>query len=215
MCSSTGNFSVGWRPFIGKAKAGLVALNNENVEVSFPPSACQPISTSTAKPREVIYFLNDPQCLWMLRTKQLLSRGLGSFPLFIYFRCLGFSGVPRSTCWDGPLDKGWFWKKACLQIAEWKESLVGAKCTWGQCLGEVRCGDTQSWPLIFLASPSCMAPDKSRNHSEPQSPPLKLVTMPIYTVVKTECSDLYRLVCVCRVGAQWTSSPSLKKEKLA
>lgn len=103
-------------------------------------------------------------------------------------------------------------RRACRLLSEkkaWLGLSVLGDSVWG------RSGVEIHRPLIFLASPSCMAPDKSRNHSEPQSPPLKLVTMPIYTVVKTECSDLYRLVCVCRVGAQWTSSPSLKKEKLA
>lgn len=104
-------------------------------------------------------------------------------------------------------------RRACRLPSE-KKAWMGLSVLGGSVWG-FRCGDTQSRPLIFLASPSCMPPDKSRNYSEPQSPPLKLVTMPVYPVVETECSDLYRLVCVCRVGAQWTSSPSLKREKLA
>lgn len=60
-------------------------------------------------------------------------------------------------------------EKGCLADRRVKRgSLVAAE----RCL-EAVCGLTQSRSWTFLSSPSCVSPGKSRNHSEPLSPPLE------------------------------------------
>lgn len=103
----------------------------------------------------------------------------GFFPFIHLFLVPGLLPCPKEPMLRRSIGQGVILQKGVLAGCGMKRKLGWGSVYLGAVFGGVRCGDTQSRPLIFLASPICMPPDKSRNYSEPPSPPLKLVTMPI------------------------------------
>lgn len=132
----------------------------------------------------------------MLKTKQLLSRLLGSSSFSLILGCLPL------WCAKGHLSvvpTGQGLLADCQVVGElgwgWKAFGAGMRVT---------CALTQSRPLTFWASPCCLPSDKSCDHTAHQCPPLELAAEPPPTPVPlggTECV-IYTESCARTVDPQ-------------